>query len=52
VTQVEDLAIRNDILAGGGGTYFGARAALDAHLALHPEDAANLQVMPLHEVAA
>jgi hypothetical protein len=51
VTQVEDLAVRNDILAGGT-TYFSARTALDAHLALHPEDTANLQIMPLHEVAA
>ncbi len=29
-----------------------AQAALDSYLAIHPEDAQNLQIMALHEVAA
>ena len=43
VTNVEDLSMRSDI-ATSGGTYFQARAALDSYLAIHPEEAANLQI--------
>jgi hypothetical protein len=52
IAGVEDLAIRNDIVSSQGITYFAARAALQAHLAVHPEDAVNLQILPLHEAAA
>lgn len=52
VTSVTDLNIRSDIVAGGGSTYFQAQARLQAHLAGHPEDAGQLQVMPVHEVTA
>ena len=52
VTSVEDLSVRSDIVVAEGSTYFQARAALDSHLALHPEDAENLQIQALHEVAA
>jgi hypothetical protein len=52
IAAVTDLAIRADILTAAGTTYFQARAALDAHLAAHPEDAAELQILPEHEVAA
>ena len=50
VTSVTDLAVRSDIVAGGGATYFQAQARLQTHLADHPEDAGQLQVMPAHEV--
>jgi hypothetical protein len=49
VAGVEDLAIRKDIFSASGGTYYNARAALAAHLTSHPEDAAMLQILPLHE---
>jgi hypothetical protein len=52
VTSVLDLGIRADILAGTGGTYFEAQAALDSYLALNPAEAGDLQIMPLYEVAA
>ncbi len=51
IAGVDDLAVRSDILTAEGSTYFQARAALNAHLALHPEDAMNLQILPAHEVA-
>jgi hypothetical protein len=50
VAAVDDLAVRSDILTSEGSTYFQARAALNAHLALHPEEAPNLQIVPAHEV--
>jgi hypothetical protein len=50
VTQVEDLSLRSDIVSSSGSTYYQARAALDSHLAAHPEEAGNLQILPLHEV--
>jgi hypothetical protein len=52
VAGVDDLAIRSDIASGQGVTYFHAQAALAKHLALHPEDQEQLQIVPLHEVAA
>jgi hypothetical protein len=52
VTSVLDLSVRADILAGTGSTYFQAQAALDSYLAANPAEAGDLQIMPLHEVAA
>jgi hypothetical protein len=52
ITSVVDLSIRSDIAEAAGTTFFGARAALDSYLATHPEDAENLQIQALHEVAA
>ncbi len=52
VAAVSDLTVRSDIASAGGGTYYATRGALDTHLALHPEDAGNLQILPLHEAAA
>jgi hypothetical protein len=52
VAGVDDLAIRADITSAEGITYFHAQAALATHLALHPEDEEQLQIVPLHEVAA
>lgn len=51
VTHVEDLSVRSDIVSASGSTYFQARAALDLYVSLHPEEAGNLQILPLHEVA-
>ncbi len=51
VAGVDDLAIRSDILTAEGATYFHARASLNAYLAIHPEEAENLQILPAHEVA-
>ncbi len=52
VAGMDDLAVRADIGSASGSTYYATKAALDAHLALHPEDALQLQILPLHEVAA
>jgi hypothetical protein len=52
VTHVEDLSVRADIVSSAGSTYFQARAALNSYLAIHPEEANNLQILPAHEVAA
>jgi hypothetical protein len=52
VANVEDLSVRSDIVSSSGSTYFKARAALDSYLALHLEESNNLQIIPLHEVAA
>jgi hypothetical protein len=49
VTSALDLSLRPDIL-GNSGSYFKAQAALKTYLAVHPEEASDLQVMPLHEV--
>ena len=49
VTSVNDLSLRSDIL-GNSSSYFKAQAALQTHLALHPEEAGDVQIMPLHEV--
>jgi hypothetical protein len=51
VAHVEDLSVRSDITSAGK-TYFQVRAALDSYLTLHPEEENNLQILPLHEVAA
>lgn len=50
VAGVDDLSIRSDILSVDGSTYFQARASLNTYLALHPEEAASLQIMPAHEL--
>jgi hypothetical protein len=50
ITGVDDMVIRADIATTTGTSYFAARATLTNHLALHPEDAGNLQIVPLHEV--
>jgi hypothetical protein len=52
VTSVLDLSIRADVLGSSGGSYFQAQAALGAYLSANPAEAGNLQIMPLHEVAA
>ena len=52
VVGVDDLAVRSDISPGHGSNFYAARASLEAHVAQHPEDEVNLQIMPLHEVAA
>jgi hypothetical protein len=52
VTSVLDLSVRADILAGTGSTYFQAQAALSSYLAANPSEAGDLQIMPMHEVAA
>jgi len=52
VTSTDDLSVRHDIATADGTTYFQARAALDAHLAAHPEERGTLQIQALHEVAA
>jgi hypothetical protein len=49
VTGVDDMAIRGDIASASGTSFFVARATLATHLELHPEDAGNLQIVPLHE---
>jgi hypothetical protein len=51
VAQMDDLSVRPDITASAGKTFFQARAALDSYLTLHPEESANLQILPMHEVA-
>ncbi len=51
VAGMDDLAVRSDIVTSEGVAYFQARAALNAHLALHPEETTSLQILPVHEVA-
>jgi hypothetical protein len=51
VTSALDLSLRSDISAGAT-TYFQAQAALTSYLSIHPEESGDLQIMPLHEVAA
>ena len=52
VTHVEDLSVRGDILTSSGSTFFEARSALNSYLAVHPEEADDLQIQALHEVTA
>jgi hypothetical protein len=52
VTSVLDLSVRADILAGTGSSFFQAQAALSSYLAANPAEADDLQIMPMHEVAA
>jgi hypothetical protein len=52
VAGVDDLAIRSDVVTAAGVTYFQARASLNSYLTAHPEEAANLQILPAHEAAA
>jgi uncharacterized protein DUF6603 len=51
VTSAVDLSLRSDIL-GSSTSYFKAQAALQNHLAAHPEEAGNVQIMPMHEAPA
>jgi hypothetical protein len=51
VTSVLDLSIRADVSVAPT-TYYRAQASLTSYLALHPEESANLQIMPLHEVTS
>jgi hypothetical protein len=51
VAGVDDLSVRSDIVTSEGSTYFQARASLNSYLAIHPEEASNLQILPVHEVA-
>jgi hypothetical protein len=46
-----DLSIRTDI-PNQGGTRYQALAAMQAHLALHPEDKDQLQIVTTYEVAS
>lgn len=50
ITSALDLSVRSDILANSS-SYFKAQAALNTYAALHPDEATDLQIMPLHEVA-
>jgi hypothetical protein len=50
VAQVDDLSVRPDIGSMQGATFFQVTAALNSHLASHPEDAGMLQIIPVHEV--
>jgi hypothetical protein len=52
VTSVDDLTVRADIIPGAGATYFQAKAALNSYLNVNPTETGNLQIMPVHEVAA
>lgn len=52
VTSVTDLSVRADIVSGSGSTFYQAQAALTTYLSTHPAESADLQIMPLHEVAA
>jgi hypothetical protein len=52
VVSTDDLSIRNDISPSGGATYFQAHAALNKHLATHPQDRGSVEVLPLHEATA
>jgi hypothetical protein len=52
VTSVLDLSVRSDILAGSGTSYFEAEYALNAYLSVNPAETGNLQIMPVHELAA
>jgi hypothetical protein len=52
IAQVADLAVRSDILTAEGKTFYSAQSALNAYLALHPEESDNLQILAVHEVAA
>jgi len=51
IAGTEDLAIRSDIASSSGITYFHAQAALSTYVAAHPDEAAGLQIVPLHEVS-
>jgi hypothetical protein len=51
VTSVLDLSVRSDV-SSSPATFYETQAAMTSFLALHPEEAGNLQIMPLHEVSA
>jgi hypothetical protein len=51
VASTDNLSIRQDISPSEGATYFQAHAALNRHLATHPQDRGNLEVLPVHEAA-
>jgi Family of unknown function (DUF6603) len=50
VSSTDDLSVRADISPGTGSTHYAASSALASYLAANPQEAGNLQVMPLHEV--
>ncbi len=52
VAGIDDLALRTDIVSSTGTTYFAARAALDSFAAANPDQAASLQIIPVHEALA
>jgi hypothetical protein len=52
VASTTDLSVRSDIASSDGATFYQTQAALNAYLALHPEETAGLQVLPLHEITA
>ena len=52
VVGVDDMSFRTDIVSSEGTSYFGARAALNSFAAVNPDQAATLQIIPLHEALA
>ncbi len=51
IASTTDLSVRTDILASAA-THYGATNALAAYRAANPADGADLQILPLSEVAA
>jgi hypothetical protein len=49
VASTEDLSMRTDVL-GTAATRYEAMAALQSHLAAHPEDRGSMTILPLHEM--
>ena len=52
IASVDNLALRADLVSSEGTTYFHARAALAAYAAANPDQAAGLQIIPVHEALA
>jgi hypothetical protein len=52
IASTQDLSVRADLAPAEGAAYFAASVSLSAHLAAHPEEAGNLQIIPIHEAAA
>jgi hypothetical protein len=52
IASTDDLSVRFDLSGGDGTTYHAAAQALRDHVAQHPEDAGQYQVLPLHEAVA
>ena len=53
IASTDDLSVRFDLSGGSGGTtYHAATQALRDHLAQHPQDAGQYQVLPLYEAVA
>ena len=49
IASTGNLAVRSDIASGAGTSYFHAQTAMMAYVAAHPDEAASLQILPLHE---